>query len=583
MALDAMTHTRRSRLGIGLSLLLIMMLCLTAPGGARANLLTNPGFEQSNGTVPPPGWVFFSGGDRIFVESTGAYAGDKGLAFRDDADDVSVGLRSAPLPAQVGEVYEARVYVYNEPGSRTSLYLDFRDERNRRIEAKWVASSYHSVWEELAVSLQAPEGTDNVSIILYSTPSNVGVSRWDEASLVLLARGDGSGSQLELPVSDETLPYTPADGSVVTTNPPSFIWVPVPGAASYTLEYASEPSFTPGTTVRVEGIDLSIYTPPVAFDGAKTWYWRVWAVDAGGEALTPTAPRSFRIHPEAAPFPLPDLEQMRSQIPVTHPRLFVTQETLPRWKARSNEEPLLRLLWSELRSKALIEAFAPLPAEPPHPRASGIFNEAVWREANSLTNAATSRMELLAFAYLMSGDSTLAEAAKRHMMNIAAWDPHGATSAGANWDSAHPVLLRLARAYTWAYDALTAEERAQVREVLRTRAEQFFYTMLKRLPYESKPYGSHATASLSALGEASLALLNEVPEAEEWFDYTVRIYAAIFPPWGGDAGGWAEGHAYWSSSLSRHYWFADALKALTGFDLYRKPFFKGRRRTAGAF
>ena len=576
MALYAVVDARRDRCGvrlIGLSLLAAMLLWVSSPGEAQANLIANPGFELAGESVPPPGWVVFSGADRIFVERTGAYAGEKVLVFRDDADNVSVGLRSAPLPARAGELYEARVYVYNEPGSRTSLYLDFRDERNRRIEAKWVASSYHGVWEELAVSLRAPEGTENVSIILYSTPSNVGVSRWDEASLVLRARAEGTGSELELPLSDESLSYTPGEGSVVTTNPPSFIWVPVPGAASYILEYGSDPAFAPSATVRVDGIDLSIYTPPFPFDTEKTWYWRVYAVNSEGAVLPPTAARSFRIHPEAALFPLPDLEQMRSQVPATHPRLFVTQQTLPQWKARSNEEPLLRLLWSEVRSKALTEAFAPLPSEPPDPRAGGVFNEAVWRHANSLMAAATSRMELLALAYLLSGDPALAEAAKRHILNIASWDPNGATSASSNWDSAHPVLLRLARAYTWAYDALTAEERARVREAVRTRAEQF-YAMLKRLPYESKPYASHATASLSALGEAALALLNEVPEAGEWFDYTVRIYTAVFPPWGGDAGGWAEGHAYWSSSLSRHYWFADALKVVTGFDLYQKPFFR---------
>ena len=46
----------------------------------------------------------------------------------------------------------------------------------------------------------------------------------------------------------------------------------------------------------------------------------------------------------------------------------------------------------------------------------------------------------------------------------------GNTSARTNSDSSRPILQRLSRAYTWAYDALTPEDRKKVQEVMRAQA-----------------------------------------------------------------------------------------------------------------
>ncbi|NLN29076.1 MAG: DUF4962 domain-containing protein [Firmicutes bacterium] len=412
-----------------------------------------------------------------------------------------------------------------------------------------------------------------MTIILYSTPANVGVSRWDEPTLVLVPPVTTLDVEvLDMQESDEALPYTPADGAVVTINPPSFIWVPVPGAIRYTLEYSTEPDFPAQSTVIVEDIDRSIYTSSAPFDTEPTWYWRVKGVDAQGNESPYSTTRAFRIAHDAPIFPLPDLASLRAQIPTTHPRLYVTQETLPQWRQRINTEPLLRLVWNDLRIQAFASTVATPSPEPPHPRITGVFDQAVWREANAQTERATSHMEQVAFAYMITGEEAYAEAARRHIMNMARWDPNGATSATANWDSSMPILLGLARSYTWAYDALTEEERAFVRNVIKVRTEQH-YRIARNRPYESKPYASHPTASLAVIGQAAIVLMHEVPEAAEWLDYVIKIYTAIFPTWGGDDGGWSEGHAYWDGSLARHYWLADALRAVTDYDLYKKPFF----------
>src|SRR5690606_17728719 len=148
--------------------------------------------------------------------------------------------------------------------------------------------------------------------------------------------------------------------------------------------------------------------------------------------------------------------------------------------------------------------------------------------------------------------------ARRWMLHIAGWDPAGSTSWAGNTESSMPILYKLSRAYTWAHSALSDNDRRVIQEVMRLRGNEA-YRVLKRIPYESKPYASHPGRMLGFLGEAAIAFHGEIPEAEAWFDYILRIFYAIYPAWGGDAGGWAEGHAYWTSYMNRVLWFVDAL------------------------
>ncbi|HEX6972225.1 MAG TPA: DUF4962 domain-containing protein, partial [Limnochordia bacterium] len=318
--------------------------------------------------------------------------------------------------------------------------------------------------------------------------------------------------------------------------------------------------------------ELSIYTPPAILDPDATWYWRVRAVDARGEASPPTHTRAFRIAPDAVPFPLPPLEEVRARIPTAHPRLFVRPESVAALREKDRTDPLFRVLGDQIERRARALLTATLPDEPPHASPGGVWDVNLWREYR-ITVRATDDMETLAFAYLLTGDPEFAAAARRWMLHIAAWDPRGATSAAVNDESSMPILYKMSRAYTWIYDALSPADRQTIREVMRIRGNEA-YEILKRRPFESRPYGSHAGRSLGFLGEAAIAFLGEIPEAADWFDYVVRIFFAVYPAWGKEPGGWAEGHAYWTSYMNRVIWFVDALKVATGLDLYQKPFFR---------
>ena len=563
---------RKDKLRIALTLFVICAVFMAAVT-VTANLIANPGFQGSEGMLPSD-WMIFSGAlgrQLLFVEDDENPA-QKMLLIDDPSSSHGYGLRSAPISAETGKTYVASVKARTEQGGSATLYLDFWDRNKKRIVARTASHTGHE-WQTLSASMEAPPEAVWVSIILYSSINAEGRAYFKEATLLESSPAAmWTDDDVNLTASEGQLDYAPADGSVVATNPPSFIWIPVAGAKGYLLEYSTDEDFAPEKTKRVENIDISIYTPPELLDPAATWYWRVRAVDQAGDWSPPTISRAFRIAQDAMPLPLPPLDEVRRRIATDHPRLFVTSDTLENWRQKAQSDLLHRTLWSQIRNQALTASVKPLPDEPPHCRPGGVRDINLWRQY-TITVEATDDMEVLAFAYLMTGDPRFGEAARRLMLHLAGWEPNGATSWSVNSENFMPILLKLSRAYTWAYDALSPEDRQIIKDVMRIRGEAA-YRVLAGRPYESRPYSSHPGRMLGFLGEAAIAFLGEIPEAEKWFDYIVRIFYAVYPAWGADAGGWAEGHSYWTSYINRALAFVDALWASTGLSLYEKPFFR---------
>ncbi|MBE3577626.1 MAG: DUF4962 domain-containing protein [Limnochordales bacterium] len=386
-----------------------------------------------------------------------------------------------------------------------------------------------------------------------------------------------------------TLPRSPAAGTVVMTNPPSFVWEPIREAVSYRLTlratHLAGNSYTFTT-------DLPIFTPPIELDPAQTWEWSVEGLDRTGRVIGNVPVWTFRIAPDAVSFALPPLAEVINRVPRQHPRLFVRPDVPPdhphslaQLRAKRTS-PLAASIWAELYDEALrLAREEPLPAEPPHCRPGGVWDVKIWREAYIQGYNLTDKLEKLAFAYLISENREIGEAARRWALTIASWPatgPEAATSAEVMDECSMPILVKLSRTFTWCYDLFTPEERRLLRQCLLVRGEDH-YQLLRRHEYHIRPWDSHQGRSLGFLGEAAIALLWE-PESEaepapsrtavRWFDYLLRIFFAVYPAWGGEPGGWAEGNSYWRAYMDWALWFVDVLSIATGLDLYRKPFFR---------
>lgn len=82
----------------------------------------------------------------------------------------------------------------------------------------------------------------------------------------------------------------PTDGTSGVTLTPTFEWLPVESATSYTVLISTVSNFS-STIVNQSGITGTSYTPGTALNQNTNYYWRVQSVNGSGSSLSPT--RSF--------------------------------------------------------------------------------------------------------------------------------------------------------------------------------------------------------------------------------------------------------------------------------------------------
>jgi hypothetical protein len=368
--------------------------------------------------------------------------------------------------------------------------------------------------------------------------------------------------------------YRPAHGAAVRLNPPSLTWLHETGAVRYTVQWARQADFNAAVTVT--NIPWPTYTHHTPLAPGE-WHWRYRFVTRAGAESDWSLGRRFSVPADATDFPMPTVAQQRERVPKQHPRLFLRPEDLPRLRelARGREAKA----FDRLRAEAdyLLKA-----GPTPEPTQMGSARdkedkEAVkyWWPNRTQTEKACMEAETLAFVYLLTGDKTYGEAARRWVLHLAAWNPDGPTNFRLNCEAAKPLLFRPARAYDWAWDMFTPDDRAQIQASTRRRVQDAWESgeVGRGVGHLARPYNSHGNRVWHKIAEAGIAFLDEIPEAPVWLDYAVNKFYAAYPVWSDDDGGWHEGVSYWSGYLSKAVWWLQVAQSALRIDGLKKPFF----------
>lgn len=118
---------------------------------------------------------------------------------------------------------------------------------------------------------------------------------------VTAVNGNGSTLATGAPFTFTTLvlppgPFAltaPANNATGVAVQPTFTWAASSGAATYTLEVASDPGFA-SLVVNQSGLGTTTFVPGSALNGGATYYWRVTAVNGGGSTGAAGAPFTFQ-------------------------------------------------------------------------------------------------------------------------------------------------------------------------------------------------------------------------------------------------------------------------------------------------
>ncbi|MBE0535181.1 MAG: DUF4962 domain-containing protein, partial [Phycisphaerae bacterium] len=375
----------------------------------------------------------------------------------------------------------------------------------------------------------------------------------------------------EAAAAPEEWGFRPFDGAASAVNPPSFSWRPQ-AKMTWQIQCARDAGFS-DVTYDVTGLEFNVHCPAEVF-GPGTYYWRYRGRGVGGEVTNWSAVRSFTIGEDAAKMPMPGRDELIGRIPGSHPRLFVRPEKvghlreLAKGRLKDKYEGLVK------QSEQLLKK-APPTAEPPTYGKDIVRNSDPWREVwwgNRLyTIAALNGAATLGFTYLLDGDTTYGEEARRILMECAKWDPVGSTGYRYNDEAGMPYNYYFSRTYTFINDLLSEEDKAICRRVMKVRGEEMYKHLCPRHLWQ--PYGSHQNRAWHFLGEVGIAFAGEIEGAEDWVWFAMNVFYNAYPVWSDDDGGWHEGTSYWASYQQRFTWWADVMREAFGINAFDKPYY----------
>lgn len=185
--------------------------------------------------------------------------------------------------------------------------------------------------------------------------------------------------------------------------------------------------------------------------------------------------------------------------------------------------------------------------------------------------------EHLAFAYALSGEPRYGDAARDWVMaSSRAWRREADDAPnGAKAYAVCRLLKGVAVGYDLAYDRFSAAERDEVRGLLLAIGQKYFDGYFSTPTIAGPTFHTHhAVVEWGSFGVAALALLGETHQADIWLAATTAKFEQHLLPRGLAAdGAQVEGATFWASTMHYRLFYMDALRRVTGQDLFT-PFKK---------
>ncbi len=369
----------------------------------------------------------------------------------------------------------------------------------------------------------------------------------------------------------------PAAGAVVDLTPPGFCW------------WRAGPRDAVFYRLTIEDAGASeVYRSPILRDPVHVpdralppgrYTWTVEATNEAGATLARRAPESFTIADDPLELPWVEPTELLERIPREHPRLLFPAAELD--GVRATLSTTRRAAYEDLR-RAADEALSLEPM--PRPDFDRFDKETEYARRRTAYRASYQQFTRvyhrgavpMALMYLLSGDERYGEAAKRHVLQLTEWETDGIASLEEGFDEIGLRICRvLPQCYDWLYPLFTEDERQRVRTALIEHGNRML-ARLERRDFLNYSAYSHDGRLPGYLCEFAIVMADE-PEAERWLDYALRALLTVFPHWAGKDGGWAEGVSYALSYNERFITPMESLVRATGYDLWKKAYFRNMR------
>lgn len=378
-------------------------------------------------------------------------------------------------------------------------------------------------------------------------------------------------------ISNEPLvvKVSPENDAIVMQNPPRFSW-----SRSATAVSAYEVSIRHSS-----GKVLSLKTtrnwllPSTTF-AAGEYTWRVRAMATG--ALW-SAERHFVLSPAALNFVVPEDATLIAHLHAKkHPRsLPINSGEESAWRSavvsrrQAHLDRLEHTVLSNIPKSVLVDSDMAFVAR----AISGTAWAASLTSIRQRVDAECRQLRASSLLWRLTQNKKYLDEARRRGNAIAALDHGGATS----YENQDQATRNIAWSLTLALDYLATDLPITERNIwltnIKVRANAIRADLVGtgwRL--EQQPFDSHGSTNIGYLTAIATLLVGDIPEAEQWFKDSFRMYAQYISPWGGEDGGFANGTAYAEYTTDTMIQLWDPIHAATGVNFFNKPWSQGLMR-----
>ncbi len=383
-------------------------------------------------------------------------------------------------------------------------------------------------------------------------------------------------------------PY-PVNGITVPTNAPALLWPgtngkemvkpmesgsavpedPNIGNVRYKVMLASDTNFKKDLLTSAEQ-RWAVYPLHQALKPGK-WYWKYAYALKGSNQWTWSAVYDFAVDAKYANQKVPPpISEVLKRNEGSHPLLWDMNRIGEDFYRNNLENPEAKkfIVFAE---KLML---APLPTEQPQRVIDTTGKNKlekkiiVERMYHGFGDAVGNPVRNLCIAYQLTKDKRFILDAKRRALNIANMNPDGLAT-GDDFTSG-AVLEALGWFYDAGYGFLTPQEKEQFVNIITIRAKRVYNHLPNR--FELHVSDNHVwQITMANLAIASVAVINDVPEAKEWLTYLYEVWTARFPVLGTTDGGWHEGNGYFMVNFRSIIYLSQMFGNFSGVNYFNLP------------
>lgn len=349
---------------------------------------------------------------------------------------------------------------------------------------------------------------------------------------------------------------TPSSGAVPSVNPPTMQWER-DGAfeARYTIELSQDELFSTGV-ISSNKIKWCFFNPNEKLQNGN-WYWRYTTHKGDSEVQSET--HAFTINDNVQIYEYPSVKALIANVPKQHPYLLTYAKPLSEVIDNAKQLPEMSQEIIAAADKVLDDEIIDFNTVDKSKYAK--------REFFKLPNVERRKFYALVRAYLISGQDKYQDVAIKRLEKMMAQTVKG-----------EMALSHIMRSIATGYDSLNSGLSSDLKQRILAKIKPYLEKRYNKWSgkTENRQIENHFwQMELSALFDVALATIHELPENEKYLAYAYGVFMARSPVVGGNDGGWANGHGYFSVNGSTVIDMAYTIQKVGGVDVFSKPWYQG--------